>query len=70
LNEDRTELILEGTSSDEIEVDETDLEDAMFAQGFGIITDIEEGPDGYMYVVSGIREDNSKVYRISPTLRD
>ncbi|HJY09990.1 MAG TPA: hypothetical protein VJ250_03510, partial [Nitrososphaeraceae archaeon] len=69
-NEDRTELILEGTSSDEREVDETDLEDAMFAQGFGIITDIEEGPDGYMYVVSGIREDNSKVYRISPALRD
>jgi glucose/arabinose dehydrogenase len=70
LNEDRTKLILEGTLSDETEVDETDLEDAMFAQGFGIITDIEEGPDGYMYVVSGIREDNSKVYRISPTLRD
>jgi hypothetical protein len=56
--------------SGELEVDETDLEDAMFAQGFGIITDIEEGPDGNMYVVSGIRTDNSKVYRISPTLRD
>jgi aldose sugar dehydrogenase len=70
LNEDRTKLILEDTSSDETEVDETDLEDAMFAQGFGIITDIEEGPDGNMYVVSGIRTDNSKVYRISPTLRD
>jgi len=68
LNEDRTELILEGALSNEIEVDETDLKDAIFAQGFGIITDIEEGPDGYMYVVSGIREDNAKVYRISPAL--
>jgi aldose sugar dehydrogenase len=68
LNEDRTKLILEGTLSDEIEVDETDLEDAMFAQGFGIITDIEEGPDGHIYVVSGIRTDNAKIYRISSTL--
>jgi glucose/arabinose dehydrogenase len=68
LNEDRTELILEDALSDEREVDETDLEDTIFAQGFGIITDIEEGPDEYMYVVSGIREDNAKVYRISPAL--
>jgi glucose/arabinose dehydrogenase len=70
LNEDRTELILEGSLSDEIEVDETDLETALFAQGFGIITDIEEGPDGYMYVVSGIRKDNAKIFRIGPALRD
>jgi glucose/arabinose dehydrogenase len=68
LNEDRTELVLEGALSNETEVYETDLEDAIFAQGFGIITDIEEGPDGYMYIVSGIREDNAKVYRISPAL--
>lgn len=46
------------------------MEDSIFAQGFGIITDIEEGPDGYVYVVSGIREDNAKVYRISPTHGD
>jgi len=70
LNADRTELILEGALSDEMEVDEKDLEGAIFAQGFGIITDIEEGPDGYMYVVSGIREDNAKVYRISPSAGD
>jgi hypothetical protein len=68
LNANRTELILEDPLSDEIEVDETDMEDAMFAQGFGIITDIEEGPDGNLYVVSGIREDNAKIYRISPAL--
>jgi glucose/arabinose dehydrogenase len=66
LNANRSGLILEGALSDEIEVDETDLVDTIFAEGFGIITDIEEGPDGHIYVVSGIREENAKVYRISP----
>jgi aldose sugar dehydrogenase len=68
LNADRTGLLLEGGLSNQTEAEEADLEGAIFAQGFGIITDIEEGPDGYMYVVSGVREDNAKVHRISPSL--
>jgi glucose/arabinose dehydrogenase len=68
LNPDRTNLLLKGALSNQTDVDETDLEDVIFAQGFGIITDIEEGPDGYMYVVSGVREDNGKVHRITPSL--
>ncbi|MDQ3869194.1 MAG: hypothetical protein M3250_06520, partial [Thermoproteota archaeon] len=39
-------------------------EDITFAQGFGVITDLEVGPDGYLYVVS---LDQGQIYRIVPT---
>ena len=39
----------------------------MFAKGFGGITDLEVGPDGYLYVVSiGL----GKIFRIGPNLNN
>jgi glucose/arabinose dehydrogenase len=35
----------------------------MFGSGFGGITDMEVGPDGYLYVLSF---DRGMLYRISP----
>jgi glucose/arabinose dehydrogenase len=66
LNKDRTALLLNGTLSDKISDSDTDLEDITFAKGFGIITDIKTGPDGYLYVVTGVKEDHGTIYRIVP----
>ena len=66
LNKDRTALLLNGTLSDKIVDSDTELEDITFAEGFGTITDIKAGPDGYLYVVTGVREDHGAIYRIVP----
>jgi aldose sugar dehydrogenase len=66
LNKDRTALLLDGTLSDKIADSDTEIEDITFAKGFGVITDIKAGPDGYLYVVTGVREDHGTIYRIVP----
>jgi len=39
----------------------------IFGKNFGTITDLEVGPDGYLYVVSGLRvEDEGSIYKILP----
>ena len=63
LNEDRTELELEGDLSDGIANNNEELENAVFGKGFGVITDIKEGPDGHLYLVSHI---HGNIYRIVP----
>jgi glucose/arabinose dehydrogenase len=65
LNQDRTELILDGLLADKVAATEsvTELEQIIFAEGFGGITDLEVGPDGYLYVVS---LGNGAIYRILP----
>ena len=70
LNEDRDEIFINDTYVGNIElledneVDETP-ENAVitFGQGFGGITDIQVGPDGYLYVLSFTGD----IYRILPT---
>jgi aldose sugar dehydrogenase len=62
----RTELILNGTLSDKVADTVEDLEDVTFAEGLGIITDVKVGPDGYLYLVSGARSTEGKIYRILP----
>jgi aldose sugar dehydrogenase len=52
LNEDRTELLLNGSLSDKIANSQEEADQVMFGEGFGIITDMEIGPDGYLYLVS------------------
>ena len=64
LNEDRAGLAL-----DQKIVGDTDAEfdSIVFAKGFGGITDLEVGPDGYLYVVSiGL----GKIFRIGPNLNN
>lgn len=65
LNERRTGLELEGDLKDGIANNNEELENVVFGEGFGIITDIKEGPDGYLYLVSHI---NGNIYRIVPNL--
>jgi glucose/arabinose dehydrogenase len=62
LNEDRTELVLNEPLADKLADSDEENEGIIFGQGFGAITDIEVGPDGYLYVVGfqGI------IYRIVP----
>jgi aldose sugar dehydrogenase len=65
LNEDRTELILGGPLADKI-TDARSTEEfggIIFGEGFGGITDLEVGPDGYLYVVSIV---DGIIYRIMP----
>jgi glucose/arabinose dehydrogenase len=63
LNSNRTELALNGPLADRIANSTNELEDIIFGQGFGGITDIEVGPDGYLYVVSIA---HGAIYRIVP----
>lgn len=67
LNKDRSGLLLEGELADMIANSNEELEPLIFAQGFGPITDLDVGPDGYLYIVSGVRSENGSIYRIEPT---
>lgn len=63
LNEDRTSLQLDGVLSDKIADTSDELGGITFADGFGGITDLEIGPDGYLYVLSlGL----GTIYKIVP----
>jgi len=71
LNKDRTELSLKGPLQDKIADNSTELNDVIFARGFGGITDMEVGLDGYLYVASLQDYTNDKfegtIFRIVPT---
>ena len=62
LNKDRTELVLEGPLADKLAGSDDENEGIIFGQGFGAITDIEVGPDGYLYIVGF----QGTIYRIVP----
>jgi aldose sugar dehydrogenase len=67
LNEQRTELDLLGPLSDKISVGAEDVRPYKLAEGLGRITDLEIGPDGYLYIVSHEwdRESDQKIGTIS-----
>jgi glucose/arabinose dehydrogenase len=65
LNEDRTALALEGALADKIANTPQELQEggAVLGQGFGVITDMQVGPnDGYLYILTL----NGSIYRIVP----
>jgi glucose/arabinose dehydrogenase len=65
LDAQRTGLLLDGPLEDRIgTIEELEQQGAVFGHGFGVITDIEVGPDGYLYVLSFGKEGN--LYRIVP----
>jgi aldose sugar dehydrogenase len=65
LNGERTGLLLDGPLEDKIgSIEELEQQRAIFGHGFGVITDIEVGPDGYLYVLSFGKDGN--LYRIVP----
>jgi glucose/arabinose dehydrogenase len=66
LNEDRTGLALGAPLADKIANTPEDLKEggAVFGQGFGVITDMQVGPDdGYLYILTL----NGSIYRIEPS---
>jgi glucose/arabinose dehydrogenase len=63
LIEDRTRLDLNGELADKVANNNKELDALVFGKGFGVATDIREGPDGYLYVLSHI---HGNLYRIIP----
>jgi aldose sugar dehydrogenase len=61
----RTQLDLAGALSDKIANNPEELTNSIFASNFDIITDLEVGPDGYLYVLAGVREVEGKIYKIT-----
>ena len=51
LDERRVHLILEGRLADRIANSEEELDDVVFADEMGTITDLKVGPDGYLYAI-------------------
>ena len=65
LKSNRTELDLKGPLKDRIANNRTEeLPNNTFGKGFGSISDITVGPDGYLYIVSLGR---GEIYRIIPS---
>ena len=67
LNADRTELALPKSLPSKFftSLNATGVDEILFGQGFGGITDLTVGPDGYLYVVS---IGQGKIFRILPNL--
>jgi aldose sugar dehydrogenase len=64
LNQARTGLVLNGTLSNKISNTPNDSQPIIFASGFdGGITDLQVGPDGYLYVLAFA----GSIYRIIPS---
>lgn len=52
LNQQRTGLILTGSLADKVADNQQESEEAVFASGFQGITDLQVGPDGYLYILT------------------
>jgi aldose sugar dehydrogenase len=65
LNQDRTALLLEGALEDKVANSAAELDSILFGTGFRAISDIEIGPDGYLYLVG--YGPNGRVVKIAPT---
>lgn len=65
LNEERNGLILDGKLKDKIADNDGEFSTTVIGSGFGAITDMEVGPDGYLYVLSFDKQDG-KIFRLVP----
>lgn len=67
LDNDRESLSLKGDLSDSVLNRKDNARQIIFGENFGIVTDLQVGPDGYLYIVSGNRgTDAGAIYRIVP----
>jgi aldose sugar dehydrogenase len=64
LNQKRTALSLNGSLTDKVADTDAENEDITFGTGFKGITDMQVGPDGYLYILSF---DFGAIFRIVPT---
>jgi glucose/arabinose dehydrogenase len=65
LNESRTQLVLGGGLADRALDPGDQVGDILFGTGFGGITDVKVGPDGYLYVLT-FQDDGGSIFRIVP----
>ena len=63
LDDKREALILSGNLADKVANSDEEDKGLIFGSGFGGITDMDVGPDGYLYVLSF---GNGAIYKISP----
>jgi aldose sugar dehydrogenase len=63
LNSTRTGLVLSGVVADKVADTDAETRELIFASDFGGISDMELGPDGYLYILSFAR---GIIYRILP----
>jgi glucose/arabinose dehydrogenase len=63
LNQNRTHLALQGPLADRVADTAEESQGTTFGEGFGPITDLEIGPDGYLYVLSA---KGGTIYKIIP----
>jgi glucose/arabinose dehydrogenase len=65
LSRDRTKLVLNGSLKDQIahSSEREELHNILFGEDFKSVTDMEVGPDGYLYVVS---YGEGKIFKIVP----
>ncbi len=61
LTPDRSVLALDGLLSDHVANTPDEEQSIIFGQGFGVITDIKAGPDGYLYILGY----DGTIYRIT-----
>jgi len=62
LNQNRDGLVLSGPLANKVDNSLDELKSVIFGKGFGTITDLQVGPDGYLYVLSF----GGNIYRIIP----
>ena len=65
LNKTRTGFILNGLLTDKVANTIAERNTAVFATGFAGISDLEVGPDGYLYLLTFHKSDGA-IYRIIP----
>jgi len=65
LSENRTHLVLTGPLADKTADNNQETGGITFGRNFGIITDLEIGPDGNLYVLSNYKHDGT-IFKISP----
>jgi glucose/arabinose dehydrogenase len=63
LDSNREQLLLDPPLDDKVADTPQEVQSVIFGRGFGVITDIQAGQDGYLYVL-GI---DGTIYRIVPT---
>ena len=67
LDKERKELLLQPPLSDQVADNKTELQNIIFGNGFGGIIDVEESPDGFLYVLA-IKDfqhnEDGTIYRI------
>ncbi len=62
--EDRTHLDLEGVLADKVANNANELQNIIFAKDLGLITDLEVGSDGYVYILADHDRDGT-IFKIN-----